>query len=239
MKYARFFLTKDDEPQELSATAITVTSGQKPTDPTCGVYLYTGSAFTSETDLRVTVNIPSSAASTIEDYRVVAYFSDEDPQTYSGTTITKEPATLDVKKIYKFSYPIIKKDKYIAWGTNSASLNIASSITSDFPALTSSSTKGYIGWTIYTGPYSPSASKAQVKPHRNAIDVWSLTGNGKSPLSPYNGGEGIMGTLSISDAQISGSWSDFTNPTLYAPGTQIFEEFKNYVVVAGSFRCVF
>lgn len=226
VKYARFYLVRNDEPQELSATAITVTSGQTPTDPTCGVYLYTGSAFTSETDLRVTVNIPSSAAGTIEDYRLVAYFSDEDPQTYSGTTITKEPATLDIKKIYKFSYPILKKDKYIDWNTNSTTIDLASYLSTDFPTLTSSSTKGYIGWSIYDGPYGSS----------NPVNIQGNHWN--APVAPnwamVLGGDvgDTKTTFSVSDAEISSKWTGYTKPTVYASGTQKFEDFPNHIVVA-------
>ena len=226
VKYARFYLVRNDEPQELSATAITVTSGQTPTDPTCGVYLYTGSAFTSETDLRVTVNIPSSAAGTIEDYRLVAYFSDEDPQTYSGTTVTKEPATLDIKKIYKFSYPIVKKDKYIDWNTNITTIDLASYLSTDFPTLTSSSTKGYIGWSIYDGPYGSS----------NPVNIQGNYWN--PPVAPnwamVLGGDvgDTKTTFSVSDAEISSKWTGYTKPTVYAPGTQKFEDFPNHIVVA-------
>ena len=226
VKYARFYLVRNDEPQELSATAITVASGQTATDPTCGVYLYTGSAFTSETDLRVTVNIPSSAAGTIEDYRLVAYFSDEDPQTYSGTTVTKEPATLDIKKIYKFSYPILKKDKYIDWNTKSTTIDLASYLSTDFPTLTSSSTKGYIGWSIYDGPYGSS----------NPVNIQGNYWN--PPVAPnwamVLGGDvgDTKTTFSVSDAEISSKWTGYTKPTVYAPGTQKFEDFPNHIVVA-------
>ena len=227
VKYARFYLVRNDEPQELSATAITVASGQTPTDPTCGVYLYTGSAFTSETDLRVTVNIPSSAAGTIEDYRLVAYFSDEDPQTYSGTTITKEPATLDVKKIYKFSYPIVKKDKYIDWGTNSTTLNITGFISEDLPTLTNSSTKGYISWALYDGPYG-SSSAVSVAGNNWSGGSWSMYGNGMNDMGVTQNTETLF---SISDSQLSSNWNAFTNPVLKAPNSDTFETYKNYVLV--------
>ena len=226
-KYARFVLLKDGMEQDISRTAITVSGGQSSTErPKRGVYVYNSEGLGSSIDVTVTL-----AEGTFEDYQLVAYFADEAP-TRDGTTITKEPETLDEKQIYSFSYPVTTIDKYIAWNTNSTTIDLASLIAEDLPALTSSSTKGYIGWTIYSEPYSPSAAKAQVKPHRNSTDVWSITGNGKSTLSPYNGGESAMSTLSISDTQISGGWADFTNCTLYAPGTQKFEEFTDYVVVA-------
>lgn len=98
VKYARYYLTLGGEAQDISATAITVTGGTAETIKTKhGVYVYTGSALTAE-NLSITV----TTTDPLVNYQVEAVFSDDDPDTYTGTTVTKEPSTLDYKYTYKF-----------------------------------------------------------------------------------------------------------------------------------------
>ena len=98
VKYARYYLTLGGEAQDISATAITVTGGTAETIKTKhGVYVYTGSVLTAE-NMSVTV----TTTNPLVDYQVVGVFSDDDPATYSGTTVTKEPSVLDYKYTYKF-----------------------------------------------------------------------------------------------------------------------------------------
>jgi len=225
VKYARFYLEKNGEASELSSTAISIASGQTTSDASCGVYLFTGSTFNSETDLKVTINIDED----IEDYKLIAYFSDDDPQSFSGTTVTKEPAVLDAKKIYKFNYPINKINKYIAWNTNSTTIDLASLINSDLPTLTNSSTKGYIGWTLYDGAYG-SSNAVSVAGNNWSGGSWSMYGNGMNNMSVTQDSQTLF---SISDGQLSNTnhWTAFTNPVLKAPNSNTFETYKNYVLV--------
>lgn len=98
VKYARYYLTIGGEEQDISSTAISVTDGTAETIKTKhGVYVYTGSTLTAA-NLSVTV----TTTNPLVNYQVVGVFSDEAPVTSSGTTVTKEPSTLDYQYTYKF-----------------------------------------------------------------------------------------------------------------------------------------
>ena len=222
-KYARFYLEKNGEAQDISATAITFANSQTTDKASRGAYLYTGSALTTGDLSSITVSLP---AGTYEDYQLVALFSDDAPRASSGTTVTQEPADLDVKYVYSFTYPINSKEKYITWNSNETTLPIASYIAEDLPALTSSSTTGYIAWYVLDG----SANKVElIADHYSNHTQWSFSSGGAA-FSPYNTGN-TGTTFSISDSQISSNWSTFTSPQLNAPGTDQFEKYSNYTVV--------
>ena len=222
-KYARFYLEKNGEAQDISSTAITFAGSQTTDKASRGAYLYTGSTLTTSDLSVITVNLPSG---TYEDYQLIAVSSDDEPRAASGTTVTQEPADLDVKYVYSFTYPIDSKDKYITWNSNETTLPIASYIAEDLPALTSSSTTGYIAWYVLDG----SANKVElIADHYNNHTQWSFSSGGAA-FSPYNTGN-TGTTFSISDSQISSNWSTFTSPQLNAPGTDLFEKYSNYTVV--------
>ena len=222
-KYARFYLEKNGEAQGLSSTAITFAGSQTTDKVSRGAYLYTGSILTTSDLSAITINLD---AGTYEDYQLIAVFSDDEPRAASGTTVTQEPADLDVKYVYSFTYPIDSKDKYITWNSNETTLPIASYIAEDLPALTSSSTTGYIAWYVLDG----SANKVElIADHYNNHTQWSFSSGGAA-FSPYNTGN-TGTTFSISDSQISSNWSTFTSPQLNAPGTDLFEKYSNYTVV--------
>ncbi len=230
-KYARYYLVKDGVIQQNSSSVISLASGngQSSTERAKrGVYVYNSEGL-SANDLRVTVTLP---AGTFEDYQLVALFSDEAPE-QSGSTITKEPEVLDEKQVHTFSYPTETIDKYIKWDTNSTTINLASILATDLPSLTNTSTTGYIGWSVYDGPYG-SGTRVNILPHRNSSDLWSFRSSGSNPgvLPGYNGGEGGQGTLSISGAQITGNLNSFATPLVNAPGNNLFEAYKEYVIVA-------
>ena len=221
-KYARFFLLKDGTEQEISSTAITVSGGQSSAErPKRGVYVYNSEGLGSSIDVTVALD-----AGTFEDYQLVAYFADEDP-TLEGSTITKEPETLDEKQIYSFYYPTVTKDKYIAWNKNSTTIDLASLIAADLPTLTNSSTKGYISWALYDGPYG-SSSAVSVAGNNWSGGSWSMYGNGMNDMGVTQNTETLF---SISDSQLSSNWNAFTNPVLKAPNSDTFETYKNYVLV--------
>ena len=223
-KYARFVLEKDGVAQEISYSALSLgAGGQKVAEwPKRGVYVYNSDDLSTE-NLSVTVTLDEGVFS---EYQLVAYFSDEPPTMVSGD-ITKEPETLDEKQIYKLSYPVTEKDKYIAWGTNSTTLNIASFITEDLPALTSSSTTGYISWALYDGPYG-SSNAVSVAGNNWSGGSWSMYGNGMNNMGVTQDTKTLF---SISDSQLSSYWNAFTNPVLKAPNSDTFETYKNYVLV--------
>ena len=221
-KYARFVLLKDGTEQDISRTAITVSGGQSSTErPKRGVYVYNSEGLGSSIDVTVTLD-----AGTFEDYQLVAYFADEAPA-QEGTTITKEPATLDEKQVRQFYYPAVTKDKYIDWGTNSTTLNITGFISEDLPTLTSSSTTGYISWALYDGPYG-SSNAVSVAGNNWSGGSWSMYGNGMNDMGVTQNTETLF---SISDSQLSSNWNAFTNPVLKAPNSDTFETYKNYVLV--------
>ena len=218
-KYARFVLFKDGEEQSISRTAITVTGGQSSAErPKRGVYVYNNGGLGSS--INVTVSLD---AGTFEDYQLVAYFSDEAP-TLDGDNITKEPALLDEKQIYSFIYPVTPIDKYIAWNTNTTTINLASYLATDLPDLTNNSTTGYIGWSVYDGPYGTGSHVNIQGNHYNAsvAPAWAMNFK-QNPTQQV---------WSVSDGQISSNWNDYTNVPVYAPGTQKFEDYKNHIVVA-------
>lgn len=219
MKYARFVLVKDGDVQTNSSSAISITGGQSSAErPKRGVYVYNSEGLGSSIDVTVSLD-----AGTFEDYQLVAYFSDEAP-TWYGTTITKEPATLDEKKIYSFSYPVTTIDKYIAWNTNTTTIDLASYLSTDLPALTNSSTTGYIGWSVYDGPYGTGNPVNIQGNHWNpsAAPAWAMNFNQNPTQTVW----------SVSDGSISGSWNAYTNVPVYAPGSDNFENYPNHIVVA-------
>ncbi len=218
-KYARFVLMKDGEVQTNSRTAITVSGGQSSAErPKRGVYVYNSEGLGSSIDVTLTLD-----AGTFYDYQLVGYFSDEAP-TLDDATITQEPATLDEKQIYSFSYPIATIDKYIAWNTNTTTIDLASLIAEDLPTLTSSSTTGYIGWSVYDGPYG-SGSLVNIQGNH-----WNAS---VAPAWAMDFTQGATQTVwSVNDGAISGNWAAYTNVPVYAPGSQKFEEYPNYIVVA-------
>ena len=98
VKYARYYLTLGGDAQDMSASAITVSGGTVETiKPKHGVYVYTGSTLTAE-NLSVSV----TTTNPLVNYEIVGVFSDDDPASSSGTTVTKEPSLLDYKYTYKF-----------------------------------------------------------------------------------------------------------------------------------------
>ena len=223
-KYARFVLLKDGTEQDISRTAITVSGGQSSTErPKRGVYVYNSEGLGSSIGVTVALD-----AGTFEDYQLVAYFSDEAPTLDGdGVTITQEPAILDEKQVYTFSYPTTVIHKYIAWGTNSTTLNITGFISEDLPTLTSSSTTGYISWALYDGPYG-SSNAVSVAGNNWSGGSWSMYGNGINNMGVTQNTETLF---SISDSQLSSNWNAFTNPVLKAPNSDTFETYKNYVLV--------
>ena len=215
-KYARLVLVKDGQELDLSSTAISVTGGQtSATRPERGVYLYNDGGIS---ELSVTVSLD---AGTFEDYQLVAYFADETP-TRDGTTITKEPETLDEKQIYSFNYPVTIINKYIVWNTNSTTIDLAALIATDLPFLTSESTKGYIGWSVYDGPYGTGTQQSYHGEHYNDKTNWAMTFNTNKDQTLF----------SVSDAQVKDNWGMYTNVNVFAPNKDKFEDYKNYVVVA-------
>lgn len=225
-KYARFVLMRNGVAHDISRTAITVSGGQSSEErPKRGVYIYSD-GLGSSIDVTVTLD-----AGTYEDYQLVAYFSDEAP-TLDGSTITKEPEILDEKQIYSFTYPVTTIDKYIAWNTNSTTLNITSFITEDLPTLTNSSTKGYISWALYNGPYGQTGTNPVQMTGNNWSNGWMIyksEGTGSRSLNPYQDARNVF---AIADAQlnVADNWSAFTKPEL-RNSTGNFDNFKNYVLV--------
>lgn len=218
-KYARFVLMRNGVAHDISRTAITVSGGQSSAErPKRGVYVYNSEGLGSSIDVTLTLD-----AGTFYDYQLVGYFSDEAP-TLDDATITQEPATLDEKKIYSFSYPIATIDKYIAWNTNTTTIDLASLIAEDLPTLTSSSTTGYIGWSVYDGPYG-SGSLVNIQGNH-----WNAS---VAPAWAMDFTQGATQTVwSVNDGAISSNWAAYTNVPVYAPGSQKFEEYPNYIVVA-------
>lgn len=218
-KYARFVLMRNGVAHDISRTAITVSGGQSSEErPKRGVYVYNSEGLGSSIDVTVTLD-----AGTFYDYQLVGYFSDEAP-TLDDATITQEPATLDEKQIYSFSYPIATIDKYIAWNTNTTTIDLASLIAEDLPTLTNSSTTGYIGWSVYDGPYG-SGSLVNIQGNH-----WNAS---VAPAWAMNFGQGATQTVwSVNNGSISGNWAAYTNVPVYAPGSDKFEEYPNHIVVA-------
>ncbi len=222
-KYARFYLEKNGEAQAISSTAITFANSQTTDKASRGAYLYTGFTLTISDLSAITINLP---AGTYEDYQLIAVFSDDAPRAATGTTVTQEPADLDVKYVYNFTYPVTVIDKYIKWDTNQTSLDISDYLVTDLPSLTSSSTKGYIGWSVLDNSSTP---VTMIADHYSSHTQWSFSNSG-AQFSPY--GTGYTGTVfSISDSQISGNFTTFTKPRVNAPNADTFETYGDYTIV--------
>ena len=225
-KYARYYLVKNGEELSVSSTAITLASGNGQTSsqrPKRGVYVYNASGLTAD-DLKVTVSLP---AGSFEDYQLVAVFSDDAP-TLSGTDITKEPSPLDEKQVYSFEYTTQTIHKYIAWNTNSTTIDLATLLATDLPTLTSSSTQGYVSWSVYNGPYGSSSPVTLNGSHYNAVGLWAFSASNDGGWYTHDSAT----SFSLSDGQLSNNWSYLTNPTVWAPNTDLFEQYRNYVIVA-------
>ena len=217
-RYARYYLVKNGEEQAISSTAITLASsnGQTSTErPKRGVYVYNASGLTDD-DLKVTVSLP---VGTFEDYQLVAVFSDDAP-TLNGTTITKEPTALDEKQVYSFVYPIVTIDKYIKWNRNSEQLNIAELLPTDLPSLTNTSTEGYICWSINDGSSNAVSFAGR---HNGTPANWSMT------LGSDN--DNTQQAFSITANLFQWQWNNYTQPTVYAPNSDLFESYPSHTIV--------
>ena len=148
-KYARFYLEKNGDAQDISSTAITFANSQTTDKASRGAYLYTGSTLTASNLSAITVNLD---AGTYEDYQLIAVFSDDEPRANTGTTVTQEPANLDVKYVYSFNYPTIVIDKYIDKNVNSSDdFDITSLATDLGKSLSDINSSYYIRWRINDG----------------------------------------------------------------------------------------
>ena len=216
-KYARFRLLKNGMQVAESATAITVGAGGQTSDdfPKRGVYVYKDDGFTAD-DLKVTFTLP--AGESYKDYQLEACFSDDAPTfDTDGTTIIKEPTTLDVKKTYDF---LLEVDKYIQWDTNSAPVDLDALIAEDIPTLNKQNFNSYVAWRIYDGSGQPVKFNGA---HNNVLTTWAIH---------LNAGE-EKEVFSFTGGDLINNWDARTkNAVIYAPNTERFKDYNNYTVVA-------
>ncbi len=241
VKYARYYLTLGGEAQDISATAITVTGGTAETIKTKhGVYVYTGSVLTAE-NMSVTV----TTTNPLVDYQVVGVFSDDDPETYSGTTVTKEPSVLDYKYTYKFlntdwqgtiSASAFSHSKEILLANESvasASMPLSSSLSkilSEYvkPSFSSLATSLHLRWYVVKNDGAGNYEMIANSEDYLAPDVSSYGHKTKEGFGLYwnTSTHGIGWTLGDHEAD------KVLNTTFTKPVGDNWEDYKVYVVMS-------
>ena len=241
VKYARYYLTLGGDAQDISSTAITVTGGTPETiKAKHGVYVYTGSDLTAE-NMSVTV----TTTNPLVDYQVVGVFSDDDPDTYSGTTVTKEPSVLDYKYTYKFlntdwqgtiSASAFSHSKEILLANESvasASLSLVNSLSkilSEYvkPSFSSLATSLHLRWYVVKNDGAGNYEMIANSEDYLAPDVSSYGHKTKEGFGLYwnTSTHGIGWTLGDHEAD------KVLNTTFTKPVGDNWEDYKVYVVMS-------
>ncbi len=232
-KYARFYLEKNGEAQGLSSTAITFAGSQTTDKASRGAYLYTGSALTASDLSSITINLP---AGTYEDYQFVAVFSDDDPRAASGTTVTQEPADLDVKYVYSFNYPTIVIDKYIDKNVNSSDDFDITSMAADLgKSLSDINGSYYIRWRISDGSSDVNYATSVYINGKWVISTTGGSGSVEGGYAPTWHDDTPITYLYTGKADLTSALNTVGKMTVKAPNTDLFEAYPNYTVICEVF----
>lgn len=232
-QYARFYLTQGGEAKDISATAISVTGGQTTSKNSRGAYLYTGSTLTASNLSAVTVNLP---AGTYKDYQLVAVFSDDAPRAASGTTVTQEPADLDVKYVYSFNYPTIVIDKYIDKSLNSSDEFDITSLSTDLAmSLTDINSSYYIRWRINDGTSDVNFATTVYEGGKWVISTTGGTGSVEGGYAPTWDSNTPITYLYTGKADLTSALETVGKMTVRAKGTDLFSDYPNYTVICEVF----
>lgn len=233
VQYARFYLEKNGEAQDISSTAITFTNSQTTDKASRGAYLYTGSALTASDLSAITINL---SAGTYEGYQLIAVFSDDAPRAYSGTTVTQEPAVLDVKYVYSFNYPTIVIDKYIDRNQNSSSDFDITSLPTDLgKSLSDINSSYYIRWRINDGTSDVNFATTVYEPGKWVIS--SPTGEGTviGGYAPAWNNDTPITYLYTGKANLTTALETVGKMTVKATGSTLFSEYPGYTVICEVF----
>ncbi len=232
-QYARFYLTRGEELQDISATAISVTGGQTTSKNSRGAYLYTGSTLTASDLSAVTVNLP---AGTYQDYQLVAVFSDDAPRAASGTTVTQEPADLDVKYVYSFNYPTIVIDKYIDKSLNSSDEFDITSLPTDLAmSLSDINSSYYIRWRINDGTSDVNFATTVYENGKWVISSPSGGGTVAGGYAPTWKNDTPITYLYTGKADLTSALNTVGKMTVKATGTTLFSDYPDYTVICEVF----
>ncbi len=232
-QYARFYLEKNGEAQDISATDISVTGGQTTSKNSRGAYLYTGSTLTASDLSAVTVNLP---AGTYKDYQLVAVFSDDAPRAASGTTVTQEPADLDVKYVYSFNYPTIVIDKYIDKSLNSSDGFDITSLPTDLAmSLTDINSSYYIRWRINDGTSDVNFATTVYESGKWVISTTGGEGSVEGGYAPTWNNDTPITYLYTGKADLTSALNTVGKMTVKATGTTLFSDYPDYTVICEVF----
>ena len=232
-QYARFYLTRGEELQDISATAISMTGGQTTSKNSRGAYLYTGSTLTASDLSAVTVNLP---AGTYKDYQLVAVFSDDAPRGVSGMTVTQEPADLDVKYVYSFNYPTIVIDKYIDKSLNSSDGFDITSLPTDLAmSLTDINSSYYIRWRINDGTSDVNFATTVYESGKWVISTTGGTGSVEGGYAPTWNNDTPITYLYTGKADLTSALNTVGKMTVKATGTTLFSDYPDYTVICEVF----
>lgn len=233
VQYARFYLEKNGEAQSLSSTAITFAGSQTTDKASRGAYLYTGSALTASDLSAITVNLP---AGTYDDYQLVAVFSDDAPRAYTGTTVTQEPAELDVKYVYSFNYPTIVIDKYIDRKQNSSSDFDITSLPTDLgKSLSDINSSYYIRWRINDGTSDVNFATTVYESGKWVISSPTGEGTVMGGYAPTWNNDTPITYLYTGKANLTTALETVGKMTVKATGSTLFSEYPGYTVICEVF----
>ncbi|MBR3521153.1 MAG: hypothetical protein IKN75_01320 [Prevotella sp.] len=232
-KYARFYLEKNSDAQNISSTAITFANSQTTDKARRGAYLYTGSALTASDLSAITINLP---AGTYEDYQLVALFSDDAPRASSGTTVTQEPADLDVKYVYSFNYPTIVIDKYIDKNVNSSDdFDITSLATDLGKSLFDINSSYYIRWRINDGTSDINFATTIYESGKWVISSPTGGGTVTGGYAPAWNNDTPITYLCTGKADLTSTLNTVGKMRVKAMGETLFAEYPNYTVICEVF----
>ena len=232
-QYARFYLTQGGEAKDISSTAIAFTNSQTTDKASRGAYLYTGSTLTGSDLSSITVSLD---AGTYEDYQLIAVFSDDAPRAFSGTTVTQEPADLDVKYVYSFNYPTIVIDKYIDKNVNSSSdFDITSLATDLGKSLSDISSSYYIRWRINDGTSDVNFATTIYESGKWVISSPTGEGTVADGYAPTWKNTTSIAYLYTGKADLTTKLETIGKMTVKATGSTLFSEYPNYTVICEIF----
>ena len=181
----------------------------------------------------ITVNLP---AGTYEDYQLIAVFSDDDPRAYSGTTVTQEPADLDVKYVFSFQYEtvVIEKHLNIKSETSSSDFDISTLATDLGRSLSQINSSYQIAWYVNNG-----SANINFYTSDYTSDKWVMTSDGEHTVaggySPEwsNSGDGTdKVTLTGADLTSSSVWDVVKKMRVRVPkNTETFKDYPDYRII--------
>ncbi len=230
-KYARVWVTHNGTPIDPTTVFPLADATRFTQDATYGYYLHNSSA--------ISLNAATLTASELNTYEVHIALSVDEPASTSSYARADAPfraeSLTEYEPDYDYLYTIgfsytggIVEHLYKTWNVGQITLDdVATLLQTHLPELTSSSTSGFIRWSILDASSNPILVKSDR--YTTNGNNWSFTGSGTNIFGPYQ--QSDQTSFSISGNQISNYWNAFTKIIVYTPYGSTFADYPGYTVV--------